>query len=252
MVPKKVVRIIFALFFTTNICGFSYAKNATLFKKSWGQEFQIKRTENGEPLTVSAIASYDTNLYLYDLSDRSLIRIGPSGTIISKVILQSIGRSTYTGDDFIVHGTEAIFLNAVDFRLEYFDCESGNHLKSVSYPRDLLGEKKRSRKIINRIFLDGNDILLGNSHVLVFFSDLSLAKKQKELKIVCFPENRQIIFYHPEFPIHKVSGMGMWAEKKIVLRKSAYFFTGKSIVLFNGKPVQCVIDENGIEVFREE
>jgi hypothetical protein len=114
-----------------------------------------------------------------------------------------------------------------------------------------LNETKRSRKIINRIFLDNGSILLGNSHKLVKFSENVLAKKQKQDKFLSFPDNRPLIFYHSKYPIQNVSGRAFWAGKNIPLRKSTYSFSGKSLILLNGKPVQCVISEKGISVYRE-
>ncbi|HEX3020703.1 MAG TPA: hypothetical protein VHP36_10395, partial [Chitinispirillaceae bacterium] len=186
-----------------------------------------------------------------DLSDRSIVKIDANGNVISKIMLESIGRSNYTGDDFVIRENEAIFLNAVDSRIEFFNMENGTHLKSISFSRDILSEKKRSRKIINRIYLDGKMILIGNSYKLIPFQDNSLLKQQKETKAVQFPDNRQIIFYNRDNSIQKVSGKAFFSGKSIPIRKSMHSFSGKSMVLLNGVPIQCIISATGIEIYRE-
>ncbi|NLD99735.1 MAG: hypothetical protein GX640_07660 [Fibrobacter sp.] len=241
--------VIFSLYV---LHGFTFAQNTPVFFiRPWNDTFTLKTTENGEFLTVTAMASMGSYLYLYDLSDRSLVTIDSTAQIISKVILESIGRSTYTGDDFVVRDNQAIFLNAVDYHLEYFQLETGKHLKSISFSRDLLNEEKRSRKIINRIFLDNNSILLGNSHTLVVFSESALSKQMQSLKVLHFPENKRILFYNRNKSIELSSGVAHYSGRTLPVRKSVVSFSGKSMVLLNGTPVQCITTQNGIEIYRE-
>ncbi len=247
-------RIYFLLFIIiTNTCIRATPQQDTqlLFSQTWGKDFQLKITESGEVLTITAIASDSTFLYLYDLSELSLVKIDTSGSVVLKINLESIGRSTYTGDDFIVRDGEAIFLNAVDSRLEFFSCENGAHLKSVSFPRNVLNETKRSRRIINRIYLDGSSVLIGNSHKLVYFQENSLSKQQKGFKAIQFPDDSQMIFYNHHNSIKKTSGKALYSDRTVPIRKSMYGFSGKNLVLLNGKPVQCVISNEGIKVYRE-
>lgn len=222
-----------------------------LFRQTWGKNFQLKTTESGEVLTIAAIASDSIFLYLYDLSERSLVKIDTNGNVISKIILESIGRSTYTGDDFVIRNEEAIFLNAVDSRIEYFDCNNGAHLKSISFPKNILNETKRSRNILNRIYLDGSSILIGNCHKLVYFQENSLSKLQMGFRAIQFPDSSQMIFYNRHNSIKKTFGKVHYSYRNIPVRKSKYSFSGKNMVLLNGKPVQCIISTTGIEVYRE-
>jgi hypothetical protein len=88
------------------------------------------------------------------MADRSIAMFDTAGVFIRKINLQSIGRGEYVGDDFIVRNNEAVFLNTVDSRLEFFDLDKGLLRKYISYPNKIpMDRNQRRYKIINRIFL---------------------------------------------------------------------------------------------------
>lgn len=218
-----------------------------LFEARWGGQFTLSATETGEKMTISAIASDENYIYLYDMSDRSIIRIDSLGAIISRIRLESIGRATYVGDDFIIKDNQAIFLNAVDFRLEYFDCTGGTHLKSIAYPSDALKNPKRSKSIINRIFLDGNTIILGNIYAVFPFNE---NEKLQKSKIISFPKDKKILFYHSRKAVEEISGQTFWNNKKIGLKRPVFHFSGKHIVLYKNTLLQCIVDNTGIHLYQ--
>ncbi len=222
-------------------------KADVLLDAHWGSQFTLSATEAGEQMTVSAIASDEHYIYLYDMSDRSIIRIDSLGAIISRTGLESIGRATYVGDDFIIRDNQAIFLNAVDFRLEYFDCTNGSHLRSIAYPSDFLKNPKRSKSIINRIFLDGNTIILGNNYSVFPFNENGKLQKSK---IISFPKDKKILLYHSRKAVEEISGQTFWNNKNVSIKRPVFHFSGKHIVLYKNMLIQCIVDNTGIHLYQ--
>jgi hypothetical protein len=107
------------------------------FNQSWNRDFHIRVLENGETLSVSALFSKDKLVYLYDQAAGNLTLLSDKGVLLGKTTLESIGRDTYFGDDFVVRDTTAIFVNSVDKRLEYFDIKTGKHLYAVAIPPEI-------------------------------------------------------------------------------------------------------------------
>jgi hypothetical protein len=181
------------------------------------------------------------------MSDRSIIKIDSLGKIISRTGLESIGRATYVGDDFIIRDNQAIFLNAVDFRLEYFSCTNGTHLKSIAYPSDYLKFPQRSKRIMNRIFLDGNTIMLGNSYAVFPFNENAILQKSKTIS---FPKDKKVILYHSRKTVEEKSGQAFWNDKKIVIKRPVFHFSGKHIAVYKNVLIQCIVDNTGIHLYQ--
>jgi hypothetical protein len=153
------------------------------FSQLWNQTFHLRTTETGEILTIGAVFSDDRQVFVYDLAENTVVSLDAGLKVTSTVKLNSIGRKTYAGDDFIVKDSQFIFLNGVDRRLEIFHRTTGKHFRSVPVPSDLLaGVKKRSHRIINRLFLDGNQLLIGNEYHLVPFG-ITLGKQAATIKV---------------------------------------------------------------------
>jgi hypothetical protein len=161
-----------------------FCSSAEQINLPFGTYFQPKITETGEVLTIAAFTTDSSYFYLYDMADRSIAVVDSTGVFLKKLFLQGIGRKTYIGDDFIVRKGEAIFLNAVDFRIEYFDMETGVLKKSLPYPHEIPSDNpKRRYRMITRIFLDESKIYLGNIHSVFLFDEKTVLQKKSTMKI---------------------------------------------------------------------
>lgn len=228
---------------------YSSAEQKKIVNFSFGTHFQLKQTETGEPLTVAAFATDSSHFYLYDMSDRSIAVLDSSGEFMRKIYLQNIGRRTYTGDDFIVRNGEAIFLNAVDYKLEHFDLESGFLKKSFPYPREIPGESKRRYRMITRIFLDNDRIYLGNNHAVFPFEENPVLKKAT-LQVKRFSSAKSILLYTTANPVMIKSGKIEWAKKKAIIQNAGYPMPGKNAGFVNNSLCVCSVDNSGITISR--
>lgn len=200
----------------------------------WSKVFHLRESNNGDIISIGAIHATDNALYVYDMANGRIAAFNHRGTIISRTKISSIGRKWYIGDDFVVRRGKALFLNTVDKRIDMFDLKTGSHRRSILYPLDALeSEPRRTRRIINRIFLDQDRIILGNPWHY-FYLDETLGKKAENLAIhsVAAEEHLQSIHKGDEVVI---------AEGKLyvggVLKGdtvSTYFpVAGKRYVMFN-------------------
>lgn len=242
------------LAFTAN-CSLFFAQgidDEIIVDEPWDTHFSLGRTPEGEILTVAACVADSTRIYLYDMADRSIAFFDTAGKFINKINLESTGRATYVGDDFVVRKDIAIFINTVDKRLEYYNLSDGSREKSVQYPYDYFKDEfpERNRRIINRIFLDQDNILLGNSHALFNFNEPGMAKRSRSQKIMRSPPNKQILFYDSRKPVIKESGSVQWKGKKFRMRQSHFPLLGKSIAISGEKLITCTINNNGVQIFR--
>ena len=170
-------------------------KKPPAFHEPWNTTFHLRETENGEILSIGAVYSDGSNVFVYDLAQGAVVVLDTTLTVTATVPLTSIGRNTYAGDDFIATDSTFIFLNAVDRRLEIFDRFSGKHLRKINLPASLMsGVKKRSHRILNRIFLDGKTVMIGNEHHLVAF-DTKLGKRSATGTSVSAGENERVLLY---------------------------------------------------------
>lgn len=228
---------------------YSSAEQKKIVNFSFGTHFHLMQTETGEPLTVAAFATDSSHFYLYDMSDRSIAVLDSSAKFIKKITLQSIGRRTYTGDDFIVRNDEAIFLNAVDYKLEYFDLENGTLNKSLPYPHEITGEKKRRFRMITRIFLDNDRIYLGNNHAVFPFEENKVLKKAS-LQVKRFSSDKSILLYAAADPVMFKSGKIEWAKMKANIQNTGYPMPGKNTGFINNLLFICSVDNSGITISR--
>jgi hypothetical protein len=225
------------------------AEQKQIVNVPFGSNFNLKTTESGEPLTVAAFATDSSHLYLYDMADRSIATLDRSGVFLKKTPLQNIGRRTYTGDDFIIRSGEAIFLNAVDFRIEYFDIETGNLKKSIPYPRQIPGDATQRRyRMVTRIFLDNLQIFLGNSHAVFLFDELPKLQKQTALKVMRFPAGESLLIFNSQNSVVGRSGKIHWAQKSAILKTSGYPMFGKNAALINSAIYLCTVSNSGITI----
>ena len=245
MIIKKVLLLIISF-----IC-ILYSDTAVYEK--FGDNFTIKKTDSGERLTVTAFATDSSCFYLYDMADRSIAQFDSSGTFITKYALQSIGRDTYVGDDFVIRGEEAIFLNTVDKRLEFFILKSGSLKKSIRFPRYIPGlAKQRRYRIISRIFLDSNTIFIGNNHS-VFPIDENYARQKTTLSQVRnFPAKIILLLYKNQNSVFLKNRQIEWNQKTVQFKQEGYAMLGKQVGIVNDKLYLCKVDSTGITVTSAE
>lgn len=166
-----------------------------VFKELWGKHFHLRKTENGEILSISSVVNYENSIYLYDMAERKIVTLDSNFTFIKEIPLETVGRNTYVGDDFIIRRNEIIFLNTVDKLLEIFNLENGNHKRSIEYPHGYFAkEPKRRHRIINKIFIDKDRIILGNSKKLFYF-DVDKKEIAKGKKPVTSSKDQRFLLY---------------------------------------------------------
>lgn len=168
--------------------------NNSLINSSWGELFALKSTESGDTVSVGAVFSDGADIFIYDMADGRIVTFDSSGSVLHIIKLQSVGRGTYAGDDFIVKGNEFVFLNSVDRRLEYFNIINGSHTRSIQIAESILAlEPTRARRIIDRIFLQNGTVLVGNEHVAVPI-DPVLGKKLSTSKTLSADSPKRLLF----------------------------------------------------------
>jgi hypothetical protein len=183
------------------------------FNEAWNNTFHLRTTETGEILSVGAVFSNRENVFVYDMAENRIVTFDTNLHITDSVSLPSIGRNRYVGDDFVVMNEQFIFLNTVDNRLEFFEQTSGKHLRASPLPRTLLSSvKQRSRRIIDRLFIDEGVLYIGNRYHLIPF-DVSLGKKAAEAKVASAPEKRRWLLFNTDQPFtedkrHSIAGPG--------------------------------------------
>lgn len=244
---KKSVILVAVLLSGIFLC--SAKENAVMIDEKWGNHFQIRYSEQGEPLTVAACAADSNRVYMYDMADRSLAVYDNNGIFQKKAILEQIGRGTYTGDDFVVRDTEAIFVNSVDKRIEYFDIGTGKHIKAIAYPKDIFKEQKsRTFRIVNRIFLEDKKIMIGNGHVVTYFSE-GLSREMQSKKIES-PSGKTLLLYSKKGSAFKSGKQVSWQGRTLKLPKSDYPFIGKNVILIKNALYACVVDSSGVRMVK--
>lgn len=227
------------------------ANENTFISIPYSNQFKPYVTPEGETLSVSAFTA-DTNFFfMYDMSDRSLVILDNNGLLIRKTPFQNIGRKTYIGDDFIVLNDLAVFLNSVDNQLEYFNINSGIHIKSVPCPANVPNQKLQRRfSKITRIFLENGQIYLGNAHsVFPFFESPSLQKKA-ESKVVNYSSGKSLLFFNTKTPVHFYNGNILYSDYSVPFKWSSRPFYGKHTCLVNKTIYYCTVNDTGITISR--
>ncbi|MBN1309678.1 MAG: hypothetical protein JXA18_17285 [Chitinispirillaceae bacterium] len=207
-VSKKTSLFLFLLLCTVPVCNGEKKRNVgsasprkLLFSQPWMKTFHCRETETGEILSIGAVFGTAENVFVYDLAQGAVVTLDTEGNVVSTVPLSSIGRNSYAGDDFVVKDSLFIFLNGVDRRLEFFNRTTGRHLRAVPLPVDLLsGVRKRSQRIVNRLFLDGDRLMVGNEYRLVAF-DPRLGKRIAAAAAVSAAENERYVLYRKHRPV---------------------------------------------------
>ena len=243
------IKTVLLLMITFIVNVYSY----TAVNEKFGDNFTIKKTSSGETLTVSAFATDSSCFYLYDMADRSIAQFDSSGTFITKYPLQSIGRDTYVGDDFVIRGEQAIFLNTVDNRLEFFILKDGFLKKSLMYPRYIPGlAKQRRYRIISRIFLDSATIFIGNNHSVIPINENSGLLKTTRSQVRNFPVKSMLLLYKNKNSVLLKNQHIEWNQKTIKFKQEGYPMLGKQVGILNNKLYLCNVDAAGISITSAE
>ncbi len=229
----------------------SGAKTDTSIVVKFGTNFIPQTTDQGEVLTVTSFASDSSSLYLYDLSDRTIAIFNPEGIFLKKIPLQTIGRKTYVGDDFIVRKQQLIFLNTVDSRLEYFNIDNGVRLLSIECPREITGvtSERRMRKV-NKIFLDNGQIYLGNRYFAFLFDEPAvLAKKTPEIKPFALSKDSSIVMLYNQIrPVFFKSNYLKCDMHMLEYKAPRTQFYGKQTAVLKDRLYFCTTTDSSIDI----
>gem|GEM_PF-2475361 len=245
MIMKSIITII------TAVSLLAAADPKIIVSIPFGTNFKPVKTVEGDILSVTAIAADSSFLYLYDMADRTLAILDSNGTFIKKTPLQTIGRKTYIGDDFIVTKKNAVFLNTVDFMLEVFDLESGVLKKRIAYPPEIPGDISLKRlKKITRIFIDNNVIYLGNIHSIFPFNPVTALSKNQQINVIQFSASKPLLLYNSTMPLFSQTGTILYAQKSTHFPGSDIAMSGKRTCVTRNAIVICTVDTSGIILSR--
>jgi hypothetical protein len=229
----------------------SAAKSDTSVIIKYGTNFIPQTTDQGEVLTITSIASDSSSLYLYDLSDRSIAILNPNGEFLKKIPLQTIGRKTYVGDDFIVRKRQLIFLNTVDSRLEFFNIDNGVRLLSIKCPSEIPEvTSERRMRMVNKIFLDNGQIYLGNRYFAFMFDEQSaLAKKIPDIQSFALSKDSSMtMLYNRVRPVIFKGNAIVCGMNKLEYKTPLTQFYGKQTAILKEKLYFCTTTETSINI----
>jgi hypothetical protein len=89
---QKTFRSIFLI--TSIIVFFAFASGETpsspFFSESWNKSFQLKPTETGDTLTIGAVFSDASELFVNDQAAGAIVVMNSNGKITSKIPLENI------------------------------------------------------------------------------------------------------------------------------------------------------------------
>ena len=224
----------------------------TVFKELWGTHFQLRKTEQGEILSISSVSVHNNTIYLYDMAERKIVSLDSNFTFIQEVPLATIGRNTYVGDDFVILQNKAIFLNTVDRRLEIFDLATGSHKGSVTYPYGYFSkEPRRRQRIINKIFLDNNQVILGNSHK-VFSFDIESGTPIKDKTAVSVEKGHKLLLYSSKQVVSKIKQTVQWKGAPYQAIHNSFLISGKQYFILKNRLYAFTLDNSRICIVRVE
>lgn len=224
---------------------------SVLFSLPWGENLRYRVNENGDTLSIGAVFSDSARIYVYDLAQGRILIFDSSGAKTREVGLESIGRATYAGDDFVVRGNRAVFLNTIDKRLESFDMAAGRRTDSRAYPANAFkDEPKRSARIINRIFLLDGRLVLGNGY-RVFTLEEGLSKAGGVGKQERPAQGGSFVFLDAAHRITK-AGSFLCGAGRVKPVKSRSMLWGKQYTVFRGRLCAVVLDKEGMKFVAAE
>jgi hypothetical protein len=138
---------------------------------AWGALFVPERMENGDTVSIGAMAASGDTIFLYDIPANRIILISSNLAVLKTVTLTGSPRKGWAGDDFVVTRGEFVFLCAQDRTLDQYDRFTGKLVARTTIPQSLLAsEDSRSARLLSRIFFDNSELFVGNTRAAVAFS----------------------------------------------------------------------------------
>jgi hypothetical protein len=209
------------------------AAKGVLFERQWGTDISIRVNEHGDSIGLCAAFADSSSIYLYDCASGRIIRYNHTGERVSAIAIQSIGRTTWAGDDFVIIGNEAHFLNTIDRRIEIFDMLTGRHTAQIPYTAAALsGEQSRIARTINRIFFDKHITFLGNDRVLFRFNRAT-SKQAQGTPVLRAGYGKRIVAIEKGKPV-TVAANDRSALRKTSGTKGYYPMSGKRHIVVDG------------------
>lgn len=245
-----ILLLAFSLFVPSCAKPASSSAKAPFFFQKWGNEFNLRTTENGETLSIGAVFAVEKEIFIYDLAAGEMAVLDSTGKALNRVPLEGFGRGTYVGDDFVALDSVFVFVNSVDKRLEYFDRSTGKRLPAVPLPLDALkSQAKRANRLINRIFVIEKKVFIGNEHV-IFDCEKGLKKSVAAADFVKAPENGRFGL---------VAGKALWSltgnrliekqsGKKAIVPQSHFTISGKRLYIYNNRLFSIQAGKDGVSI----
>jgi hypothetical protein len=225
------------------------ARESCLLSENWNNRIKVVTTEQGEKLAIAAVCAEGDRIYLYQRSDRTLVCYDTAGRYVRTVALESIGRNTYVGDDFVVRDTAVLFVNSIDRTLERFSLATGRHSSSLALPDEpFKSAPQRSRRIVNRIFLAQGTILLGNSYLLAEYDPQGPGLSRRAAVQKASVQGRFALVTRLGNVTARPNGALTWAGRIVRPPKSAIECTGKAFFVFNTRLFTIVQDGSGLRI----
>lgn len=185
---KKILSFLF--FFGILLSGEVGA--SVLFNQKWNKDFELRGFENGDSVSIGAMACDNKNLFLYDQARGKIVSLSTNGKILKSTSLQIRSRGTYFGVDFTHYNSHFVFVNDIDKKLDFYNSSTGKYIKSQEIPPILQKETKRSNRVVNRIYSQKGNLYIGNEYrVFPVLADSSL---QKKVMITTAPVDSKIIY----------------------------------------------------------
>ena len=207
-------------------------------------------TSEGDTLTIAAAFASSDTIFIYANADGSILVYDTTGVLLKKVLCEDFGRGPYLGDDFIVQGRTAIFLNTIDQYLEYFSLDNGMHLRSIPYPADHFSkESLLADRLIDRIFSADSRIVLGNGKRQFYF-DPTLRIAATDASAVFAGYGKRIICWNGKTAAEETSsGTGVETAAMIYKKvESAPSIRGKQYLFVNKTLYALSISNTGFTV----
>jgi hypothetical protein len=225
------------------------SKESCLFTEAWNTRVQLVTTEQGEKLGIAAVCAFNQNIYLYSRGNRCLICYDTTGRYVRTIALESIGRNTYVGDDFVVRDSAAFFINSVDRTLERFDLVSGRRITVTPLPKEpFQSQTQRVRRVINRIFIVDRVIYIGNNHLLVEFDPTNPGQVRLARSKKASAQTRFALLTAGSPVISRPDGSLAWLGRVRIPPKSAIECTGKQCFVLNNRLFTIAQDNSGLKV----
>jgi hypothetical protein len=215
----------------------------------WSKEFHLRESDNGDIISIGAMHAAGDTLYVYDMASGRIVAFDRRGAIVSRTKISPLGRGTYLGDDFVVRRGKALFLNTVDKKIDMFDLRTGAHRRSILYPLDALdNEPRRTRRVINRIFLEQDRIILGNVWHY-FYLDETLGKNAASYAINSVTAGQRLQNMHEGAEVVIANGsLYVRGALKGDTVGTHYPIAGKQYVMFNGALYSLSLTEKEMRV----